>query len=167
MRLKPLLIKLFNNFELYLCQFLLGAFVLIIFFDVLLRNAFNYSIPWASEISVYMNVWFAYFGAAFAAGRFLHNRITSQFLLLPSIVKTVCIIVTDLVWIGFNLVFFYLSYQFVFFKANRFWTSQTLHVPMTWIYIVLPVGFLLITIRIIQANYKLLMKIPLEDHYES
>lgn len=145
--------KILMNFELYICQFLLAALVLIIFVDIILRNIFNYSIPWGSEISVYANVWFAYLGASYAAGRSLHNRITSHFVFFPSIVKVISLIISDLVWIAFNLIFFYLSYDFIFNKSNKFWMSQTLHIPMRWIYIILPVGFMLISIRIVQANY--------------
>ena len=37
--------------------------------------------------------------------------------------------VADLFWIAFNVYFVYLSFNFVFFKMNLFWKSQTLGVP--------------------------------------
>ena len=40
-----------------------------------------------------------------------------------------------------------------FFKMNLFWKSQTLGVPMKYIYMILPIAFTLMTIRIIQVNY--------------
>lgn len=150
--MKSLIFRLLSNFELYICQFLLALLVTVMFVDLLLRNLFNYSIPWGSELSVYANVWFAYFGASYAAGKFLHNRITSHFIFFPPIVKKISLIISDIVWVVFNSIFLYYSYDFVFHKANSFWTSQTLNVPMKWIYIILPLGFALITIRVIQAG---------------
>lgn len=149
--MKSLIFRFLSNFELYVCQFLLALLVTVMFLDLLLRNFFNYSIPWGSELSVYANVWFAYFGASYAASKFLHNRITTHFVFFPPIVKKISLIISDIVWVIFNLVFLYYSYDFVFYKANSFWTSQTLNIPMKWIYIILPLGFALITIRVIQA----------------
>ena len=36
---------------------------------------------------------------------------------------------------------------------NKFWKSQTLGIEMKWVYVVLPVAFTLMTIRILQVNY--------------
>jgi len=41
---------------------------------------------------------------------------------------------------------------------NLFWKSQTLGVPMKYIYMVLPIAFSLMTFRVIQVNYYKLVK---------
>ena len=41
---------------------------------------------------------------------------------------------------------------------NPFWKSQTLGVPMKYFYMMLPVAFALMSIRIIQVNYVKLVK---------
>ena len=41
---------------------------------------------------------------------------------------------------------------------NAFWKSQTLGIPMKYVYVILPIAFALMTIRIIQANYLKLVK---------
>ena len=51
--------------------------------------------------------------------------------------------IADLFWIAFNVYFVYLSYNFVFFKMNLFWKSQTLGIPMKYIYVILPIAFTL------------------------
>ena len=66
--------------------------------------------------------------------------------------------IADLFWIAFNVYFIYLSFNFVFFKMNLFWKSQTLGVPMKYIYLILPLAFTLMTIRILQVNYLKLVK---------
>ena len=41
---------------------------------------------------------------------------------------------------------------------NLFWKSQTLGIPMKYVYMILPLAFTIMTIRIIQANYLKLVK---------
>ena len=150
--------KFVDNFESYICRALLAVFVILLFGQIISREIFNYNIAWSEELATYMFVWFVYFGASYAAKLYAHNRVTFQFNKLSK--KTTNIIegIADLFWIAFNVYFVYLSYTFVFFKMNLFWKSQTLGIPMKYIYLILPIAFTLMTIRIIQANYLKLVK---------
>lgn len=162
--MKRLAFKIIDNLENYLCQFLLVSFVIILFLQIVLRNLFSYSLPWGDELATYAFVWFAYLGAVYAAKMAAHNRVTFQFKFLPRWVETFCGVLTDLIWIVFNAVFIYLSYDFVFNKMNLFWKSQTLGVPMKYFYLILPIAFVAMTIRIIQNNYlKFVKKVDLVD----
>ncbi|MDI5883954.1 TRAP transporter small permease [Cobetia amphilecti] len=147
------LLKFLDNIENYLCQFLLVVFVIILFTQIMLRNLFSYSIPWGDELATYAFVWFAYLGAVYATRMSAHNRVTFQFRFLPRWVETLCGVLTDIIWIAFNAVFIYYSYDFVFNKMNLFWKSQTLGVPMKYFYLILPLAFTAMTVRIIQTNY--------------
>ena len=40
---------------------------------------------------------------------------------------------------------------------NRFQSSQTMGFHLSWVYIVLPIAFTLMTIRVLQVNYKKIM----------
>jgi len=156
--------RIIDNLEGLLCQLLLVSFVLLLFAQILLRNLFNYSLPWGDELATYAFVWFAFLGAVYATKMSAHNRVTFQFKFLPRWVETACGILTDLIWIGFNAVFIYLSYDFVFNKMNLFWKSQTLGVPMKYFYLILPIAFVAMTLRIIQNNYlKFVKKAKLVD----
>ncbi len=162
--MKKFFFNLINNIENYLCQGLLVTFVVLLFLQIILRNFFYYSIPWGDELATYAFVWFAYFGAAYATKMSAHNRVTFQFKMFPPWVETFCAVLTDLIWIGFNLFFVYMSYDFVFNKMNLFWKSQTMCVPMKYFYFILPIAFTLMTIRIIQNNYlRFVKKVDLID----
>lgn len=153
-----------NNIESYICRTLLAFFVTLLFVQIISREIFEYSIPWGEELATYLFVWFAFFGASHAAKMAAHNRVTFQFKPFPPIVATVSEAFADLIWLGFNLYFVYLSYDFVFNKMNLFWKSQTLGIPMKYIYLILPIAFALMSIRIIQVNYlKLVKGIDLRD----
>jgi TRAP-type C4-dicarboxylate transport system permease small subunit len=158
MSIGRVLLKVITNVEEYLCEFLLGTFVVLLFLQILLRQFFQYSIPWGEELATYMFVWFAYLGAVVAAKMSAHNRVTFQFTFLPPIVKKVSEAIADLLWVGFNLYFVWLSYDFVFNRMNVFWKSQTMGIPMKYFYMILPVAFLLMSIRILWNNYLVLFK---------
>lgn len=152
------LLKVITNVEEYLCEALLAFVVVLLFLQILLRQFFQYSIPWGEELSTYMFVWFAYLGAVVAAKMSAHNRVTFQFSFVPPIVKKISETIADMVWVGFNLYFVWLSYDFVFNRMNAFWKSQTMGIPMKYFYMILPVAFLLMSIRILWNNYLVLFK---------
>ena len=131
------------------CDFLLALFVLLLFVQIVSREIFGYSIPWGEELSTYLFVWFAYLGAVVAAKMSAHNRVTFQFDPADVAVARSMLTLADLIWVAFNLYFVYLSYDFVFNRMNLFWKSQTLGVPMKYIYMMLPIAFTLMSIRIL------------------
>ena len=144
---------IFDNIESYVCRLLLAIFVTLLFAQIVSREIFSYSISWSEELSTYMFVWFVFFGASYAARLSAHNRVTVQFKPFPRRVALISETIADFLWIVFNLYFVWLSIDFVFFKMNSFWKSQTLGVPMKYFYMILPIAFLLMTIRVLQVNY--------------
>ncbi|CAE6895723.1 MULTISPECIES: TRAP transporter small permease [Pseudomonas] len=149
--------KIIDNLENYICRVLLALFVIILFAQILSRNLFNHSLSWTEELVTYMFVWFAFFGASYAAKLAAHNRVTFQFKLMPRKVAVALEALSDLIWVCFNCYFVYLSVMF-FMKANVFWKSQTLGIPMKYLYLVLPIAFTLMTLRVLQVNYYKLVK---------
>ena len=150
--------NILNDIESIICRILLLGFVCLLFAQIVSREVFSYSISWIEELSVFMFVWFVYFGASCAAKLSAHNRVTFQFKLMsPQMVKYIEAF-ADLFWLFFNVYFIYLSYDFVFNRMNKFWTSQTLGVEMKYIYMVLPIAFVLMTFRILQVNYDRLIR---------
>jgi TRAP-type C4-dicarboxylate transport system permease small subunit len=152
------ILKHLNNIEEYLCELLLAVFVTLLFAQILLRQFFHYSIPWGDEMATYMFVWFAYLGAVVAAKMSAHNRVSFHFQWFPAIVRKVSETFADLLWVGFNLYFVYLSYDFVFNRMNVFWKSQTTGIPMKYFYMILPIAFTLMSIRILWNNYQRVFK---------
>lgn len=154
MSISKTIIKHLNNTEEYLCTLLLTSFVILLFLQIVLRQLFQYSIPWGDEVATYMFVWFAFLGASVAAKMSAHNRVSFQFSPFPAIVRKVSETFADFLWIVFNLYFVYLSYDFVFNKMNLFWKSQTTGIPMKYFYMILPLAFTLMTLRILWCNYE-------------
>lgn len=153
MSFKHRVLAILDDAEALFCEALLALFVLLLFAQILARQLFGYSIAWSEELSTYMFVWFAYLGAVVAAKKSAHNRVTFHFAFLPKAVGKTLLNFADLLWVGFNAYFVYLSYDFVFVRMNNFWKAQTLGVPMKYIYMILPIAFTLMSIRILWNIY--------------
>lgn len=151
--MKQASLYLWQNIEKLICSFLLCGFVALLFVQIVSRELFGYSFAWIEELSVYMFVWFVFLGASEAVRLSAHNRVTIHFKLLPKYCTKYLEGFADLFWIFFNVYFVYLAYDFVFNRMNKFWKSQTLGIEMKYIYIILPIAFTLMTIRIIEVNY--------------
>jgi len=146
-------LALINNAETLLCEILLALFVVLLFAQILARQLFGYNIAWSEELSTFMFVWFAYLGAVVAAKMSAHNRVTVHFQFMPKWMKSTLLTLADLLWVAFNLYFVWLSYDFVFHRMNLFWKAQTLGVPMKYFYMILPIAFTLMSIRILWIVY--------------
>ena len=142
-----------NNTETFLCEVLLSVFVILLFAQIIARQIFGFSIAWTEELSTYLFVWFAYLGAVVAAKMSAHNRVTFHFQFIPKWLAKTLHTLADLLWVAFNVYFVWLSYDFVFNRMNLFWKSQTLGVPMKYFYMILPIAFSLMTIRILWNMY--------------
>lgn len=147
-----------DKLESYICRVLLSAFVLLLFWQIVSRQVFGQSITWIEELSVFMFVWFVYFGASYAIRIGAHNRVTFQFGFLSRDKIRWIEAFSDLIWVGFNLVMLWVSYDFVFNRMNTFIKAQTLGWPLKWVYMILPIAFAVMTIRILQVNYLRLVK---------
>jgi TRAP-type C4-dicarboxylate transport system permease small subunit len=181
MRAKTIL-KFLDNLESYVCQILLVFFVCLLFLQIVLRLVFGLfhflsgyiavfehypfpaSIPWGEELSRMAFVWFVFLGATYAARLAAHNRVTFQFKIFPKIVGDISTIVSDLVWIVFNCVIIYYSIRVIKegFEFPEY--SPTLDWVMAYIFMIFPIAFSLMTIRIIQVNImKYILKIEIAD----
>lgn len=142
-----------NDIETLVCEWLLALFVVLLFAQIVSRQVFNHSIAWSEELSTYMFVWFAYLGAVVAAKMSAHNRVTVHFQLMPKWLSSTLLTIADLLWVAFNMYFVWLSYDFVFNRMNLFWKAQTLGVPMKYIYMILPIAFALMSLRVLWNIY--------------
>jgi TRAP-type C4-dicarboxylate transport system permease small subunit len=181
MKTRPIL-KFFDNFESYICQILLVFFVCLLFLQIVLRLVFGAlhtlsqyfpilahyplpaSIPWGEELSRMSFVWFVFLGATYAARLAAHNRVTFQFKLFPKIVGDISTVFSDLVWIAFNCTMIYYSIIVIQEGFQYPEYSPTLDWIMAYVFMIFPIAFSLMTIRIIQVNImKHVLKIEIAD----
>jgi len=153
-----------DNIESYLCKFFLGFFVILLFIQVVMRVVFQSSLTWSEECSRFAFVWFAFLGASYAARLGAHNRVTFQFKFVPKLLGDIFQLFADLIWIAFNTVMTYKSIETIQDMLEFPYLSPALDLPMHYIYMLFPIAFTLMTIRIIQVNIlKFVFKVEMKD----
>lgn len=145
-----------DHLESYICRVLLAVFVCLLFAQIISRQIFGTSITWIEELSVILFVWFAYFGASYAARIAAHNRVTFHLNMMPRKRARVIEALGDAIWIAFNVVFIWYAIEFIS-GLKPFYKAQTLGWQMKWVMAPMPVAFALMTVRIIQVNYQKLV----------
>jgi len=157
-------IYILDNLEGYLCKFFLSFFVVLLFIQVVMRVVFHNSITWSEEASRFAFVWFAFMGASYAARLGAHNRVTFQFKFIPAIIGNLSQIVADFVWILFNTAMTVKSIETIKDMMEYPFHSPALDLPMHYIYMLFPITFTLMTVRIIQFNIlKYVLKVEIKD----
>ncbi|MGR3417586.1 TRAP transporter small permease [Paracoccus sp. (in: a-proteobacteria)] len=153
----PALWSFLDKFESHVCRILLAVFVTLLFAQIVARQLFGFSITWIEELSVILFVWFAYFGASYAARMAAHNRVGFHLNALGREKARIVEAIGDLFWIAFNLVFIWQSIEFIS-RLKPFVKAQTLGWEMRYVYLALPIVFTLMTLRILQVNYLKLVR---------
>jgi len=149
--------------ESYICRILLAVFVTLLFVQIVARQGFGTSITWIEEFSVILFVWFAYFGASYAARMAAHNRVTFHIKMMPRQTGRLVEALGDLFWVIFNVIFLYYAIRYIG-SLKTFVKAQTLGWQMKWVMAPLPIAVALMTFRILQVNYmKLVLGIDPRD----
>ncbi len=152
-----------DHFESYLCQMLLVFFVIIIFMQIVLR-AINQSLPWTEEIARFAFIWFILFGACYATRLCALNRVTVQFLKAPQWVTNIFLFIGDILWFLFAAVMAYYGYIAVIDLQEFPYYTPALDWDLGYVYLVFPLSFTLMCIRIVQVNVmKYILKIEIAD----
>ncbi|MGA1862194.1 TRAP transporter small permease [Deferribacter thermophilus] len=125
---------------------------IVAFINVVLRYVFNSSLVWAGELTSYLFIWSALFGAAYGFKIGLHIGVTAVIQSLkPKIAKVVLTISLIVIFIYLCLLVKW-GYDFVIFNYELEQVSIDLHLPFWIIYLCVP-----ITMSI--AAYQVLLKI--------
>ena len=115
--------------------------VTLAFVNVVARYVFNYSLTWASELTVYLFLWGMFFGAAYC---FKIDGHISIGLLVENVSKRsakVLMLITRLVTFAYLSVVAYYGYQYLLFVIELDEMSMDLEIPMWIPYLVIPVSF--------------------------
>ncbi|MDJ0781658.1 MAG: TRAP transporter small permease [Desulfosarcinaceae bacterium] len=155
---KEIVLKILDNFESYICQFLLSFFIILLFIQIICREIFSVNISWGEELARFSFVWFVFFGASFAARLAAHNRVTFQFRWFSKQTANYIEAFADLIWIVFNIVIIYKSIFLIKSMLQFPYISPTLGWSMAYVYMIFPLSFSIMTIRIIQVNYLKIVK---------
>ncbi len=142
-----------NNFEEFCAALVLLSMAILAFANVLTRYFFNYSLAFTEELEVTGMVWLTLFGVSAAFKREMHLRLTY----LDRWVNERIQIILQLVSLGMSFILFsvlgYLSLFHLKEVIELEITTEALEMP-EWIYLlIIPLGCLLINLRLIELAF--------------
>ena len=143
-----------DRFEEVIGVLLLSVVVSLLFIGVVLRLFFNTGISWQEEISRIFYVVVVYLGTSYGMKTRDHICVVMGVNLLPANIQKTLRWITDAIWLFFNIVVIIYSFK-VFAHMMQFpGHSAVLEIPMHYVYFTVPVGFILMSLRLIQQDLK-------------
>ena len=152
--MKQTIYKIWDHFEEFLLIYSLMVSVALVFLQVVMRRVFNNSLYWSEELARYLYVWQTWLGVSYAARNGTHLRITMLKDRLPAGMQKILELFVTLVWLGFGIFVIYQGMGVVGTIAGFGQKSSALKIPMQFCYASIPVGMLLMCIRIVERTIK-------------
>lgn len=122
---------------------------ILIFVQIILRT-FHSSLSWSEELVRYMYVWETWIGVSYAAKRGSHLRITMLKDKLKGKAQIALEAFVVVIWIVFALFVFVQGIDAINTITAFSQKSSALRIPMQYCYLAIPVGMVLMSIRLIE-----------------
>ena len=122
--------------------------------EVIRREAFAYSSIWGEEIVRYSFIYLAWIGAASAVKERGHIRIDVLFHYVSPRLKALLYILGDVVMFVVALFALYWSFETVAVSWKFGSVSHGLRVSMVWFLMAVPIGFTLLSYRLLQSFWR-------------
>jgi C4-dicarboxylate transporter DctQ subunit len=168
--------KILDHLEEWLIAFLMAAATLVIFFAVVHRYASGLAIPvlqdlllrintsWAQELTIYLFVWMAKFGAAYGVRTGIHVGVDVLVNRLPTPTQRRFIFFGLLAGALFTGVIAGLGAEFVLERSATSSTSEVMEVPIWVVYLAIPLGSALMCARFLQVAWQFVRGGELPTH---
>lgn len=170
--------KLLDHLEEWLIAALMGAATLIVFIAVLHRYASGLNIPyvqdeliklntsWAQELTIFMFVWMAKFGAAYGVRTGIHVGVDVLINKLSDRNRNKAIIFGLSIGALFTGIVGTLGADFVWGIYNASSLSEDMELPMWAVYSAIPLGSYLMCFRFLQVMYQFIRygELPKKEH---
>ena len=144
-------LKLIDKYlEESLCVILFMGMTSLVFFQVLSRFIFNYSIHWSEELARFSFAWLVYLAASMAIKHRKHIRVQVAEIFLPRKIAAWIGIVADTIWLALTVIMALqgkaMAERILFLGQ----TSPSLEIPIGYVYSIIPIGFGLMAFRLLQ-----------------
>lgn len=170
--------KFLDHLEEWLIATLMGAATVITFVAVMHRYASGFAIPgvqealikinmsWAQELTIFMFVWMAKFGAAYGVRTGIHVGVDVIINRMKPAMYKKFVILGLLAGALFTGIVGTLGSNFVWEIAHTDQTSADLEVPMWIVYMAIPLGSYLMCFRFLQVTWAFIQtgELPKHDH---
>ena len=152
--MKAFISKLDLECERWLCLMFYTMIVLTLVSEVLRRFGLSYSSIWGEEIARYSFIYLAWFGAALAVRNRSHIRIDVLLNALGRRSKAALYLFGDLASLLLAVVALWVSIEPVLTSIEFGSVTDGLRISKAWFLIAVPLGFTLITVRLLQSMWR-------------
>jgi TRAP-type C4-dicarboxylate transport system permease small subunit len=138
---------------------LMGVLLIGISFIILLQivmRLLKMSLPWPEELARYFYVWSVFLSLSYSIHTGLNLRVDLLINFLPNKLHTSMNFLLQFVDTLFFTTLFYHSLRVIIAVKTSNQTSPALEIPMYIVYLIVPVGFFLATLRAAQQMYFIL-----------
>jgi C4-dicarboxylate transporter DctQ subunit len=170
--------KFLNHLEEWLIAFLMAAATIVTFVAVVHRYASGWPIPglqdwlitlntsWAQELTIYMFVWMAKFGAAYGVRTGIHVGVDVLINRLDTPWRNKFVVVGLLAGALFTGIIGTLGLNFVLELRHTTSVSEVMELPMWMVYSAIPLGSYLMCFRFLQVTWSFIRtgELPKHDH---
>ncbi len=150
MNVKVLLDRRIEEFILVLTM---AIMVLVMFVQSTSRYFIGTSFSWGSEFAQYLHVWQIWIGASLAIRLQSHIRVDVFVKLFPPVIQKILHLLAIISWFVFAAFLAIEGSKYVIDVLTSGQTSPSLHVPMWIPYLAIPIGGILMVIRLFQQMY--------------
>jgi len=132
-----------------IAAFGITAGVAVAFTNVVARYAFDASLVWATELTIFLFLWSAFFGAAYCFKKDAHIAVTILLDVMPSKIAKAMLLLSHTITIIFLLAVAYYGYEYLLLVADIDERSIDLwDMPMWIVYLVIPIAFFFSSYRV-------------------
>ena len=147
-----------DNFEKYICVTIFMVFTAFMAINVVMRYVFKSAIPWASDLVLFLFVWFVWFAISFGFKAGSHVNVTAITGLLPKKVQKILNILCYLITLaGFAYILSF-GIRLLFDSSVVGKYGLLIKYPMWSLYLATPVGAACSIVRIVQILIHLICK---------
>lgn len=139
----------YNRIERMILGLILIALIIFGFISVVCRFVLKVPLAWAEELMSFCMVWVAYLGASAAANEHKHIRVSMFVNLLPKFLQKVVTLISNILWLICSFVLVYLGYFVTTGYIARNATSLGGGYPFWVASVAIPIGMILMSIRVI------------------
>jgi len=127
----------------------ISAGVAVAFTNVVARYAFDASLVWATEMTIFLFLWSAFFGAAYCFKKDAHIAVTIVLDIMPSKIAKIMLLISHTITFIFLLAVAYYGYEYLLLVDEIDERSIDLwDMPMWIIYLVIPISFAFAAYRV-------------------
>ncbi len=141
-----------SNIERVILLVLFVAMTIITILQVFMRYVMQNSLSWSEEFARFCFIWLIYIGISYGVKRAKHIRVEAVLSLFERRGKLVINLIANILFLYFAIYATYYGFTIMNTIQSTGQVAPSLGVPMSIMYLGMPIGMLLTTIRIIQRS---------------